>query len=65
LVKKHQGRTGDMRTQVGIIEREAPIHVSNVALVCPRCDRPGRVGYERQADGTKIRICKRCQEAVD
>ena len=65
IVKKHQRRTGDVRTQVGIIEREAPIHVSNVALVCPRCDRASRVGYEFQADGSKVRMCKRCHEAID
>jgi len=65
IVKKHQRRTGDVRTQVGIIEREAPLHVSNVALVCPHCDRASRVAYEIQADGTKVRICKRCQEAID
>lgn len=65
IVKKHQRRTGDIRTQVGIIEREAPIHVSNVGLVCPRCDKVTRVGYQIQADGTKVRICKRCREAID
>jgi large subunit ribosomal protein L24 len=65
LVKKHQRRTGDVRTQVGIIEREAPIHVSNVALVCPRCDRSSRIGFEILADGSKTRVCKRCHEAID
>ena len=65
IVKKHQRRTGDVRTQVGIIEREAPVHLSNVALVCPHCDRAVRVGYEIQADGTKVRICKRCHEAIE
>ncbi len=38
LIKKHQRRTGDVRTQVGIIEREGPIHISNVKLVSPRED---------------------------
>ena len=65
MVKKHQRRTGDVRTQIGIIEREAPIHVSNVALVCPRCDRASRVDHEIQADGSKVRVCKRCHEAID
>lgn len=65
LIKKHQRRTGDVRTQIGIIEREAPIHVSNVALVCPHCDLATRVGHEIQVDGSKVRICKRCQEAID
>jgi large subunit ribosomal protein L24 len=65
IVKKHQRRTGDVRTQFGIIEREAPIHISNVALVCPHCDRPTRVGYEVMPDGTKERICRNCQESID
>jgi len=65
IVKKHQRRTGDVRTQVGIIEREASIHVSNVALVCPQCDKPGRVGYQVGEDGSKVRICRRCGEIIE
>ncbi|HHX42991.1 MAG TPA: 50S ribosomal protein L24 [Chloroflexi bacterium] len=65
IIKKHQRRTGDVRTQFGIIEREAPIHVSNVALVCPHCDRPTRVGYDVAADGTKARMCRKCKEIID
>lgn len=65
LIKKHQRRTGDVRTQFGIIEREAPIHISNVMLVCPQCDKPTRVGIERFPDGTKSRICKQCGSTID
>jgi large subunit ribosomal protein L24 len=65
MVKKHQRRTGDVRTQFGIIEREAPVNVSNVALVCPHCDKPTRVGYRIAPDGTKSRICRRCDEVLD
>jgi large subunit ribosomal protein L24 len=65
LVKKHQRRTGDVRTQVGIIEREAPIHVSNVALVCPHCQEPTRVGYQPLDAGGKVRVCKHCGQTVD
>ena len=65
IVKKHQRRTGNVRTDFGIIEREAPIHVSNVALVCPHCDRATRVGYEIMPDGTKSRICRKCGELVE
>jgi len=65
LVKKHQRRTGDVRTQYGIIEMEAPIHISNVALVCPKCDRATRVGFKVFEDGTKARYCKRCGELID
>lgn len=65
LIKKHQRRTGDVRTQVGIIEREAPIHISKVALVCKHCDKPTRVGFRVFEDGRKARYCKRCEELID
>lgn len=65
MVKKHQRRTGDVRTQFGIIDREAPIHISNVALVCPRCNQPSRVGYRLMEDGSKVRVCRRCDETIE
>ncbi|NLE77691.1 MAG: 50S ribosomal protein L24 [Chloroflexi bacterium] len=65
LVKKHQRRTGDVRTQFGIIEREAPVHLSNVAVVCSHCDAPVRVGFRLFEDGSKGRFCKRCGELID
>jgi large subunit ribosomal protein L24 len=65
LIKKHQRRTGDVRTQVGIIEREAPIHISNVALVCPKCSQPTRVSHHVFPDGSKSRRCRKCQELID
>ncbi len=65
LIIKHQRRTGDVRTQVGRIEREAPIHISNVMLVCPSCKKASRVGIRVFEDGSKVRYCKRCDEAID
>ncbi len=65
VVKKHQRPISQMRTQTGIIEFEAPIHVSNVMLVCPSCDEPVRVSFEFDEDGRKHRMCKRCGEAID
>ena len=65
LVKKHQRRTGDVRTQVGIIEREAPIHISNVALVCPKCSERTRVANHVHTDGSKSRRCRKCEELID
>lgn len=65
LIVKHQRRTGDVRTQVGRIEREAPIHISNVMLVCPSCKKATRVGIRVFEDGTKARYCKRCEESID
>jgi large subunit ribosomal protein L24 len=65
LIIKHQRRTGDIRTQVGRIEREAPIHISNVLLVCPSCKEATRVGIRIYEDGSKARYCKRCDETID
>ena len=61
MVKKHQkpmpGRAA--RTQVGIIEFEAPIALSNVMLVCPKCSEVVRVGYRMDGE-QKVRVCKNC-----
>jgi large subunit ribosomal protein L24 len=65
LIKKHQRRTGNVNTQFGIIEREAPINVSNVMLVCPKCGKPTRIGHRVYADGSRARVCKECGEAMD
>lgn len=64
LVKKHQRRTGNVRTQVGIIQREDPIPLANVALVCKQCGKPTRVGLA--LEGTrKVRQCKKCGQMID
>ena len=67
IVKKHQRpiRAGRTQVQPGIIDFEAPIQLSNVMLVCPRCDQRTRVGFTRQEDGRKVRVCKKCGEAID
>ncbi|MCA9868858.1 MAG: 50S ribosomal protein L24 [Caldilineae bacterium] len=67
LITKHQRRTGNVRTQTGRIEREAPIHISNVMLVCPHCGEPTRVGHQILEDGTKVRQCKNeeCRQTMD
>ncbi len=62
--KKHQRPTGQTRTQAGIIEIEAPIHISNVMLVCPSCDEASRVGFVFEGD-KKVRFCKRCEAVID
>lgn len=48
----------------GIIERETPMALSKLALICPRCGKPTRVGMRLTADGGKQRTCKRCQEVI-
>jgi large subunit ribosomal protein L24 len=49
----------------GVIEREAPLSVSNVQLICPSCGKPSRVGYRVNEDGTKVRVCRACGKDVD
>ena len=64
MIKKHQRRTGDVRTQVGIIEREGPIHISNVMLVAPAADQPTRVQI-RVESGEKLRYSAKFDEVID
>jgi large subunit ribosomal protein L24 len=64
IIKKHQRPISQTRTQTGIIELEAPIPISNVALVCSHCDEWTRVGFT-ELDGIKVRTCKRCGEIID
>jgi large subunit ribosomal protein L24 len=64
IIKRHTKPTGRVRTQAGIIEREAPMHISNVALICPHCNQRTKVTYRVLPDGGKARVCKRCDEMV-
>ena len=60
---KHFERRVSADRPGGVIEREAPVILDKLALVCPRCNQPARVGWKLSADGAKQRVCKRCQEA--
>ena len=51
--------------QAGKMDMEAPIQVANVRLVCPRCNKPVRVGFSILEDGKKVRVCKKCHEAIE
>jgi large subunit ribosomal protein L24 len=64
FIKKHSRARGAVK-QAGIIEREAPISVSNVMLLCNKCSHPARVGFRFLADGRKVRICRSCGEVID
>jgi large subunit ribosomal protein L24 len=64
FIKRHSRAKGAMR-QAGIIEREAPINVSNVMLLCSKCNHPARVGFRFLADGKKVRVCRSCGEVID
>jgi len=67
IVKKHQApvRAGRGQVQPGIIEYESPIDLSNVMLVCPQCEELTRVGFRMEEDGTKIRVCRKCDQDID
>jgi large subunit ribosomal protein L24 len=64
IIKKHTKAVRDVR-QAGIIEREAPIDVSNVMLLCNKCNKPTRVGLQVLQDGSKARVCRVCHEVID
>ena len=64
FIKRHTRARGTVR-QAGIIELEAPIHVSNVMLLCNKCSHPTRIGFRLLADGRKVRICRSCREVID
>jgi large subunit ribosomal protein L24 len=60
VAKRHQKPTQAMQ-QGGIIDKEMPMPVSRVAIICPSCAKPTRIGYRLEADGTKVRICRKCE----
>jgi large subunit ribosomal protein L24 len=65
VVKRHQRpRPGQPNAPVGVIEKEGPIHVSNVALLDPKSGKPTRVGIERE-DGRRFRVARRSGERLD
>jgi len=64
MVKRHL-RPSPTTGKGGIVEKEAPIHISNVQILCGKCNRPTRVGHRILEDGTKVRVCKKCGEPLD
>ncbi len=63
MIKKHQKQT--QTQQGGIITKEAPVHVSNVAHIDPKSGEPTRVGFKVLADGRKVRVAKKSGESID
>ena len=65
VVHRHTRQNPQRNIQGGIVEREAPIHVSNLKVVCPECDSPVRVATQQLSDGKKVRVCKSCNGTID
>jgi len=63
FVKRHT-RPTPKNQQGGIIEKEAPIHVSKLMVICPKCDTPSRIGRKVLEDKSRVRICKNCEEMI-
>ncbi len=64
MIKRHS-RARRAARQAGIIELEAPIHISNVMLLCNKCGEPTRVGFRFLDDGKKVRVCRSCGEVIE
>ena len=64
MVKRH-AKPSAQTAQGGIIEKEAPLAISNVMIVCNKCTEPTRIGKRLLEDGSKIRFCKKCDESMD
>ena len=64
FIKKHSKASGQVR-QAGIIDLEAPVPISNVMLLCDKCNHPARIGFHFLEDGRKVRICRSCREVID
>ncbi len=64
FIKTHSRARAQVR-QKGLIEREVPINVSDVMLLCSRCNHPARIGFTTLKDGRKVRVCRACGEVID
>ena len=64
LVKRHTKSRGPQTPQ-GIVEKEAAIHMSNLMIVCDRCNAPVRMGKRILDDGRHVRVCRRCGDQLD
>ena len=64
VAKRHMRANPYIQQPGGIVEKEMPIHVSNLMVVCSACAKPTKVGYKYTEDGKKVRFCKKCNEVM-
>lgn len=64
MIKRHTRPNPQKGIQGGILEREAPIHLSNLMVICPDCGKPSRTGSKRLEDGRGVRVCKTCEATL-
>ena len=63
-IKRHTRANPQRQIQGGIVEREAPIQLSNVMVICPECGKASRMGLKRLENGKGARVCKKCNAIV-
>ncbi len=64
-MQKHTRPNPQKNIKGGILPKEASIHLSNLMVVCKRCNKHARVGFSVMQDGRKVRVCKKCNELLD
>jgi len=65
IIKRHTRPNPSKNVKGGILDKEAGIAISNVMLLCPGCNKHARVGHKFLSDGTKVRVCKRCDTTLE
>jgi large subunit ribosomal protein L24 len=65
IIKRHTKPNPSKNIRGGILDKEGPVHVSNVMIVCPACGKHSRLGSSIAADGSKVRICRRCNATFE
>ena len=65
IIKRHTRPNPAKNIKGGIVEKEAPVNVSNVMIVCSGCNKHARIGHNVLPDGSKVRVCKRCGTTLD
>ena len=65
IIKRHTRPNPQKNIKGGIVEKEGPIHASNVQVVCGNCGKHTRIGHQTLADGSRARVCKRCGTTLD
>ncbi len=64
-IQKHTKPNPQKNVKGGILPKESPVHISNLMVICKRCNKHARVGFTVMQDGRKVRVCKKCNEPLD
>ncbi len=65
MIKRHTRPNPSKNVRGGIVEKEGPVHISSVMLICPSCGKHTRVGHTKLPDGTRVRVCRRCDTTFE